>query len=93
MTRFDVEKKLEDVLFERGLILTYKEKEASSEEDMYEITFYLDDGIVKSEYKKMFIRDSKNPKRKAFSLLLDEIIDSYFESINIGQREDVALSD
>ena len=93
MVCINIEKKLRDLLFERGLILSYEDKNPSSPEDMYEIIFYLDNGIEKTEYKKMFIRNQKNPKHKAFSILLDEIIDSYFNSVNLGKREDVALSD
>lgn len=93
MVCINIEKKLKDILFERGLVLTYTDKNPSSKEDMYEITFYLDNGMETTEYKKMFIRNHENPKHKAFSILLDEIIDSYFNSINVGKREDVALSD
>lgn len=93
MVCINIEKKLRDLLFERGLILSYEDKNPSSPEDMYEIIFYLDNGVEKTEYKKMFIRNQNNPKHKAFSILLDEIIDSYFNSVNLGKREDVALSD
>ena len=82
MTLIDIEKKIKDILFDRGMVLTYEEVEPSSPEDMYEVTFYLNDEI----YKTMFIRHVKSPKKKAFSILLDEIIDGYYNSKNIGSR-------
>ena len=82
MTLIDIEKKIKDILFDRGMVLTYEEVEPSSSEDMYEVTFYLNDEI----YKTMFIRHDKSPKKKAFSILLDEIIDDYYNSKNIGNR-------
>lgn len=87
MTRIDIEKKLSEILFRRGYVLTYTEVEPSSENDMYEITFYLENDQEKTVYRTMFIRNEKNPKKKAFTLLLDEIIDSYYENENIGTRE------
>lgn len=82
MAHIDIEKKIKDILFERGMVLTYEEVEPSSPEDMYEVTFYLNDEI----YKTMFIRHDKSPKKKAFNILLDEIIDGYYNSKNIGSR-------
>ena len=82
MTRIDIEEKLKNILFDRGMVLTYKEIEPSSPDDMYEVTFYLNDEI----YKTMFIRHDKSPKKKAFTILLDEIIDGYYNSVNIGNR-------
>lgn len=83
MTLIDIEKKIKDILFDRGMVLTYEEVEPSSSEDMYEITFYLNGEI----YRTMFIRYDKSPKKKAFTMLLDEIIDGYYNSVNIGKRE------
>ena len=83
MTLIDIEKKIKDILFDRGMVLTYEEVEPSSPEDMYEVTFYLNGEI----YKTMFIRHDKSPKKKAFNILLDEIIDGYYNSVNIGKRE------
>lgn len=82
MTLIDIEKKIKDILFDRGMVLTYEEVEPSSPEDMYEVTFYLNSEI----YKTMFIRHDKSPKKKAFNILLDEIIDGYYNSKNIGNR-------
>ena len=89
MTRIDIEKKLSEILFRRGYVLTYTEVEPSSENDMYEITFYLENDQEKTVYRTMFIRNEKNPKKKALTLLLDEIIDSYYENENIGIRENL----
>lgn len=89
MTRLDIEKKITDILFERGLVLSYMEIEPSSPEDMYEVAFYLDDGKQKTPYKKIFVRNETNPKRKAFKVLLDEIIHGYYDSVNLGKREDL----
>ena len=83
MTRIDIEEKLKSILFDRGMVLTYKETEPSSPDDMYEVTFYLNDEL----YKTMFIRHDKSPKKKAFTILLDEIINGYYNSVNIGKRE------
>lgn len=83
MARIDIEEKLKSILFDRGMVLTYKEIEPSSPDDMYEVTFYLNDEL----YKTMFIRHDKSPKKKAFTILLDEIINNYYDSINIGKRE------
>lgn len=83
MTLINIEKKIKDILFDRGMVLTYEEVEPSSPEDMYEITFYLNGEI----YRTMFIRHDKSPKKKAFTMLLDEIIDGYYNSVNIGKRE------
>ena len=82
MAHIDIEKKIKDILFDRGMVLTYNEIEPSSPDDMYEVTFYLNDGI----YRTMFIRHDKSPKKKAFTILLDEIIDGYYNSVNIGNR-------
>ena len=83
MTRIDIEEKLKSILFDRGMVLTYKETEPSSPDDMYEVTFYLNDEL----YKTMFIRHDKSPKKKAFTILLDEIINGYYNSVNIGKQE------
>lgn len=82
MTLIDIEKKIKDILFERGMLLTYEEVEPSSPDDMYEVTFYLNDEV----YKTMFIRHNESPKKKAFNILLDEIIDGYYSNKNIGNR-------
>ena len=81
MTRIDIEKKLSEILFRRGYVLTYTEVEPSSENDMYEITFYLENDQEKTTYRTMFIRNEKNPKKKAFTLLLDEIIDTFIPRV------------
>ena len=60
MAHIDIEKKIKDILFERGMVLTYEEVEPSSPEDMYEVTFYLNDEI----YKTMIINTSKKVVRK-----------------------------
>lgn len=82
MAHIDIEKKIKDILFDRGMVLTHNEIEPSSPDDMYEVTFYLNDEI----YRTMFIRHDKSPKKKAFTILLDEIIDGYYTSVNIGNR-------
>ena len=81
MAHIDIEKKIKDILFDRGMVLTYEEVEPSSPDDMYEVTFYLNDEI----YRTMFIRYDKSPKKKAFTILLDEIIDGYYTTLlNLG---------
>lgn len=93
MTRIDIEKKITEILFRRGYVLTYEEVEPSSPEDMYEITFYLENDKERTAYRTMYIRNNKNPKKKAFVNLLDEIIDNYYETLNIGKKEDVSKWD
>lgn len=82
MVVIDIEKKISDILFKKGYILSYEEKQPSSSEDMYEIKFYLNDNFTNNLYKTMYIRKAKNPKEKAFSMLLDEIIDNYYKDLN-----------
>ena len=93
MTRIDIEKKITEILFRRGYVLTYEEVEPSSADDMYEITFYLENDKERTIYRTMYIRNNKNPKRTAFVNLLDEIIDNYYETLNIGKKEDVVKWD
>lgn len=93
MTRIDIEKKITEILFRRGYVLTYEETEPSSTDDMYEITFYLENDKERTIYRTMYIRNNKNPKRTAFVNLLDEIIDNYYETLNIGKKEDVSKWD
>lgn len=89
MTLIDIEKKIADILFRRGCVLTYTETEPSSEEDMYEITFFIETDKEKTLYRTMFIRNESNPRKKAFNILLDEIITSYYENQNIGVQTEV----
>ena len=93
MTRIDIEKKITEILFRRGYVLTYEEVEPSSADDMYEITFYLENDKERTIYRTMYIRNNGNPKRTAFVNLLDEIIDNYYETLNIGKKENVAKWD
>lgn len=93
MTRIDIEKKITEILFRRGYVLTYEEVEPSSSDDMYEITFYLENDKERTVYRTMYIRNNNNPKRTAFVNLLDEIIDNYYETLNIGKKEDITKWD
>lgn len=88
MVIIDIEKKIKEILFRRGYLLTWQETTPSSPEDMYEIKFWLDNGTL-IPYRTMYIRATKYPRRKAFSLLLDDILNSYYESINIGKLENL----
>ena len=51
MTRIDIEKKITEILFRRGYVLTYEEVEPSSSDDMYEITFYLENDKERTIYR------------------------------------------
>lgn len=82
MVRIDIENKLKEIIFKRGYVLTYEEIEPSSSEDMYEIRFFLSKNGIQETYKTMYIRNENFPKRKAFEMLLDEIIDTYYTSLN-----------
>jgi hypothetical protein len=59
MAHIDVEKKLKDILFERGMVLTYNEIEPSSPEDMYEVTFYLNGEVYRTNASRDPYRDEK----------------------------------
>lgn len=74
----DIERKIKNICASLGYDLKYSETNPSSTEDMYEIKFWVEDrNLNKYDFKTIYIRDSPNPKRKAFKLLMDECITEY----------------
>lgn len=89
-----VEKMINTILARRGYILKYEETPASSSEDMYELKVWIEDrNGTKYDYRSIYVRDTVNPKRKAFNLLVDQLIGSYYESIRKnGNSENIIES-
>lgn len=77
-----VETIINSILSRRGYILKYEETPASSIEDMYELKVWVEDrNGTKYDYRSIYVRDTVNPRRKAFNLLIDQLVGSYYESI------------
>jgi hypothetical protein len=78
----NVETTINTILARRGYILKYEETPASSPEDMYELKVWVEDrNGTKYDYRSIYVRDTVNPKRKAFNLLIDQLVGSYYEII------------
>ena len=76
-----METKLNTILSRRGYLLKYEETPASSPEDMYEMKVWIEDNSgTKYDYRCIYVRNCKDPKTKAFKLLVDQLIDSYCQS-------------
>lgn len=84
-----MENRINTILSKRGFLLKYEETLASSPEDMYEMKVWIEDNSgTKYDYKKIYIRDCKDPKTKAFRLLIDGFIDGYCQTLkNETNRE------
>lgn len=84
----NLEQQINDILAHRGLVLKYKETMPSSNEDMYEFNVWFEDNnLNKYPFHTFFIRDVENKsdfnyKRKALKMLLNVIIESYFDNVN-----------
>ena len=77
-----VETIINSILSRRGYVLKYEETPASSTEDMYELKVWVEDrNGTKYDYRSIYVRDTVNPKKKAFDLLIDQLVGSYYESI------------
>ena len=77
-----VETIINSILSRRGYVLKYEETPASSTEDMYELKVWIEDrNGTKYDYRSIYVRDTVNPKKKAFNLLIDQLVGSYYESI------------
>ena len=77
-----VETIINSILSRRGYVLKYEETPASSTEDMYELKVWIEDrNGTKYDYRSIYVRDTVNPKKKAFDLLIDQLVGSYYESI------------
>lgn len=76
------EERLNTILSRRGYLLKYEEIQPSSAEDMYEMKVWIEDNSgTKYAYKSIYVRDCKDPKAKAFKLLIDGFIDSYCQTL------------
>jgi hypothetical protein len=83
----NVESTINTILARRGYILKYEETPASSSEDMYELKVWVEDrNGTKYDYRSIYVRDAINPKKKAFNLLIDQLIGSYYESIKKNEN-------
>lgn len=94
VNRINIEDTIKRIVSSKGYILNYKETPASSSEDMYEITFWLEDrNLQKFDYKTIWIRDKKNPKNEAFRLLLNEFIEDYYSRTKVKPTMEEILID
>lgn len=90
----NLENQINDVLSHRGLVLKYKEIMPSSAEDMYEFNVWFEDNqLNRYPFHTFFIRNTENKsdfnyKRKALKLLLNLIIEAYFDNINPIVKKD-----
>ena len=76
------EERLNTILSRRGYLLKYEEIPASSADDMYEMKTWIEDNSgTKYAYKSIYVRNCKDPKHKAFRLLIDGFIDSYCQTL------------
>ena len=76
------EERLNTILSRRGYLLKYEEISASSADDMYEMKTWIEDNSgTKYAYKSIYVRNCKDPKQKAFRLLIDGFIDSYCQTL------------
>jgi hypothetical protein len=76
------EERLNTILSRRGYLLKYEEIPASSADDMYEMKTWIEDNSgTKYAYKSIYVRNCKDPKQKAFRLLIDGFIDSYCQTL------------
>lgn len=89
-----VETIINSILSRRGYVLKYEETPASSTEDMYELKVWIEDrNGTKYDYRSIYVRDTVNPKKKAFDLLIDQLVGSYYESIRKnGNSENIIES-
>ena len=77
-----IENTINSILSRRGYLLKYEEIPASSPEDMYEMKVWIEDNSGrKYDFRNIYIRDCKNPKKKALDLLVDQLIGSYYDNI------------
>lgn len=82
----NLEQTINDVLSRRGYVLKYTETFPSSEEDMYEFKCWFEDNqLNKYPFHTFFIRNTENDpkfnyKKKALKMLLNIIIEGYFDT-------------
>ena len=79
------EERINSILSKRGYLLKYEETPASSSEDMYEMKVWIEDNTgISYFYRSIYVRNCKDPKSKAFRLLVDQFIDSYCQTLGNG---------
>lgn len=85
------EERLNTILSKRGYLLKYEEVLPSSTEDMYEMKVWIEDNSgIKHDYKNIYVRNCKDPKQKAFRLLIDGFIDSYCQTLRNENSNSIA---
>ena len=90
----NLENQINEVLAHRGLVLKYKETMPSSAEDMYEFNAWFEDNqLNRYPFHTFFIRNTENKpdfnyKRKALKMLLNLIIEAYFDNVNPITKKD-----
>ena len=85
------EERLNTILSRRGYLLKYEEIPASSADDMYEMKTWIEDNSgTKYAYKSIYVRNCKDPKQKAFRLLIDGFIDSYCQTLRNENSNSIA---
>lgn len=83
--RPNIENRIKQAIRYHGYELHYAETLPSSPEDIYEIKFWLEDRNQNQfDFKTIYIRDEKNPKDKAFKLLLNDYIEAYIDKVKNG---------
>lgn len=84
------EERINSILSKRGYLLKYKETPASSSEDMYEMKVWIEDNSnTPYFYRSIYVRNCKDPKAKAFRLLIDQFIDSYCQTLGNGDSNNI----
>lgn len=85
------EERINSILSKRGYLLKYEETPASSSEDMYEMKVWIEDNSnIPYFYRSIYVRNCKDPKAKAFRLLIDQFIDSYCQTLGNGDSNNIA---
>lgn len=90
----NLENQINEILAHRGLVLKYKETMPSSTEDIYEFNVWFEDNqFNKYPFHTFFIRNIENKpdfnyKRKALKMLLNLIIEAYFDNVNPITKKD-----
>ena len=82
----DLEQNLRQILADRGYTLGYKETFPSSSEDMYEFNAWFEDRELN---RYPFHKTNFNYKNKALKMLLNIIMESYFDDI-IKKKDEIS---
>lgn len=91
----DLEQNLRQILADRGYTLGYKETFPSNSEDMYEFEAWFEDReLNRYPFHKIYVRNIENKsnfnyKNKALKILLNIIMESYFDDI-IKKKDEIS---